>query len=302
VEHEGDSENDYLFAGEQFDEALGQYYLRQRYYDAATGRFTRRDTWEGRLHEPITLNKYLYAAANPVYYIDPSGLAPLAEINARFALENILTSLVFSVPSRTFEAAQNLASGAKLAQVAQNFAYSVAFDVGVGLGVGVTFAGLQRATSFFRVRLAGQSTIRSVRAARAPNSLWNIASPTERGRQIERMVLGRPASLEHVSNFPVIDDFTNGVATSIKSLDLTLSTYLKPSSLTRTLDNYAKKLANFQGKRWGGEIVENPSKRVLLLAMEEGVMTRTQTQAMTQFLKEAAQKYPNINIVITMIR
>jgi len=64
VEHEGSSENDYLFAGEQFDEGLGQYYLRQRYYDTTTGRFTRRDTWEGNRTNPITLNKYLYAHGN----------------------------------------------------------------------------------------------------------------------------------------------------------------------------------------------------------------------------------------------
>jgi len=58
VERVGNSENDYLFAGEQFDEGLGQYYLRQRYYDATTGRFTRRDTYEGRLEESISLHKY----------------------------------------------------------------------------------------------------------------------------------------------------------------------------------------------------------------------------------------------------
>ncbi|MBP0042422.1 MAG: hypothetical protein J7545_10670, partial [Roseofilum sp. SBFL] len=59
------------------DEGLGQYYLRQRYYDASTGRFTRRDTYEGRLNEPITLNKYLYANGNPVSYVDPSGFYSL---------------------------------------------------------------------------------------------------------------------------------------------------------------------------------------------------------------------------------
>ena len=92
VEHEGSSENDYLFAGEQFDEGLGQYYLRQRYYDTTTGRFTRRDTWEGRLHEPITLNKYLYANGNPVRYIDPSGLYATT-LGAYFAIEAVLLAI-----------------------------------------------------------------------------------------------------------------------------------------------------------------------------------------------------------------
>ncbi|MBP0011370.1 RHS repeat-associated core domain-containing protein [Roseofilum sp. Belize Diploria] len=92
VEHEGSSENNYLFAGEQFDEALGQYYLRQRYYDASTGRFTRRDTWEGDRSNPITLNKYLYANGNPVSYIDPSGLYATT-LGAYFAIKAVLLAI-----------------------------------------------------------------------------------------------------------------------------------------------------------------------------------------------------------------
>jgi len=103
LEHEGSSENDYLFAGEQFDEALGQYYLRQRYYDPATGRFTRRDTWEGDRTNPITLNKYLYANGNPVSYIDPSGLAAasIQELTVTIALLATLAALYYSQVSIT---------------------------------------------------------------------------------------------------------------------------------------------------------------------------------------------------------
>lgn len=71
----GNTENNYLFAGEQFDKNLGDYYLRARYYDTDTGRFTRRDTWEGNINDPISLHKYLYTNGNPVNQIDPSGLA-----------------------------------------------------------------------------------------------------------------------------------------------------------------------------------------------------------------------------------
>jgi len=40
----GATQNDYLFTGEQFDQALEQQYLRARYYDPAIGRFTQQDT------------------------------------------------------------------------------------------------------------------------------------------------------------------------------------------------------------------------------------------------------------------
>jgi RHS repeat-associated protein len=69
----GNTENIYLFTGEQFDANLGEYYLRQRYYDANVGRFTRRDGYEGNQNAPISLHKYLYAHGNPLSYIDPSG-------------------------------------------------------------------------------------------------------------------------------------------------------------------------------------------------------------------------------------
>lgn len=69
----GLTENDYLYTGEQFDEGLGQHYLRARYYDQGFGLFTSTDTWMGRIQDPVTLNKYLYAANDPIIYIDPTG-------------------------------------------------------------------------------------------------------------------------------------------------------------------------------------------------------------------------------------
>ncbi|NEO88672.1 MAG: RHS repeat-associated core domain-containing protein, partial [Spirulina sp. SIO3F2] len=90
----GELATDYLFAGEQFDEALGDYYLRQRFYDPSIGRFTRRDTYEGRLNEPITLNKFVYGHSNPVSYVDPSGLAAsLSETSAAGYLGIILQQI-----------------------------------------------------------------------------------------------------------------------------------------------------------------------------------------------------------------
>ncbi len=90
VDSSGESENDYLFAGEQFDGGLGQYYLRQRYYDAGVGRFTRRDTYSGSISEPITLHKYIYTHANPVNGIDPTGLFTIAQQAATLVTLNIL--------------------------------------------------------------------------------------------------------------------------------------------------------------------------------------------------------------------
>ena len=87
----GGVENKYLFAGEQFDEGLGDYYNRARYYDADTGRFTRRDDYEGRINEPLTLHKYIYTEDNPVNFTDPSGF--FASLNEVSASQNISDTL-----------------------------------------------------------------------------------------------------------------------------------------------------------------------------------------------------------------
>ncbi|NEQ99517.1 MAG: hypothetical protein F6K30_22905 [Cyanothece sp. SIO2G6] len=93
IESSGDSENSYRFAGEQFDEDLGDYYLRDRFYDQGSGRFLRRDVYEGRHQEPLTLHKYLYAHGNPSNNIDPTGFFTVAEINAANSVRDILAGM-----------------------------------------------------------------------------------------------------------------------------------------------------------------------------------------------------------------
>jgi RHS repeat-associated protein len=74
----GDANNKYQYAGEQLDAALGDYYLRQRFYDTSSGRFGRMDTYEGRQHKPLTLHKYIYAQNNSINGTDPTGLYTLS--------------------------------------------------------------------------------------------------------------------------------------------------------------------------------------------------------------------------------
>ena len=60
--------NRFLYAGEQYDETSGLYYLRARHYDVRAGRFTQEDTYlgDGR-------NLYAYVRSNPLKYVDPTG-------------------------------------------------------------------------------------------------------------------------------------------------------------------------------------------------------------------------------------
>ncbi len=91
----GDTDNSYLYAGEQRDINLGLDYLRARYLDVDTGRFVSRDTFEGFQRTPVTLHKYLYANMNPVNLIDPSG--QVASLELLIVISTIGTSIASSI-------------------------------------------------------------------------------------------------------------------------------------------------------------------------------------------------------------
>ncbi len=61
-------ENRFRYTGEQYDSLTGQYYLKARFYNPVTARFTQEDTYYGD-----GLNLYAYCHNNPVSYTDPTG-------------------------------------------------------------------------------------------------------------------------------------------------------------------------------------------------------------------------------------
>jgi RHS repeat-associated protein len=76
VNQTGSTPNNYLFAGEQYNGALGLYYNRARYLNTTTARFWTMDTYEGDPKSPLSLHKYLYATDDSVDLSDPTGRTP----------------------------------------------------------------------------------------------------------------------------------------------------------------------------------------------------------------------------------
>ncbi len=93
LKKEGDTENDFLYTGEQYNANTGLYYLRARYMDPSTGTFISMDSYQGSLYDPVSLHKYLYANANPVMYTDPSGYFSLAECSIASSIQSTLNSM-----------------------------------------------------------------------------------------------------------------------------------------------------------------------------------------------------------------
>ena len=65
-------DNHFTYFGQTYDETTGLYYLRARYYDPTTGRFTQQDPAEDGY------NWYIYGNQNPVMFADFSGKSALA--------------------------------------------------------------------------------------------------------------------------------------------------------------------------------------------------------------------------------
>ena len=97
INRTGTTDNNYLYAGEQFDADLGFYYNRARYLNTDSGRFISQDNYEGSSNDPKSLHKYLYAGNNPVDRIDPSGNLSIAEFGVYAAIQ--LTINAIAVPA-----------------------------------------------------------------------------------------------------------------------------------------------------------------------------------------------------------
>lgn len=73
-------------------------------------------------------------------------------------------------------------------------------------------------------------------------------------------------------NFPVIDAFYNGVATSVKTLNVFAKQYIKDGAVGKQLTKYVDDLAKFEGRSWGGQTVKGSeiSKKVLEVGIPKG--------------------------------
>ncbi|MCX7747309.1 MAG: S8 family serine peptidase [Clostridia bacterium] len=71
----GTVSNPIRYAGYQYDEETGLYYLNARFYDPKVARFLQEDTYTGDPNDPLSLNLYTYCHNEPMMYTDPTGHA-----------------------------------------------------------------------------------------------------------------------------------------------------------------------------------------------------------------------------------
>lgn len=117
-------------------------------------------------------------------------------------------------------------------------------------------------------------------------SIWQQGS-VPRGRDYEILNAANIAG-----NFPVIDDFRNGVATSYKTIDLGGTSRQSSKQVADAINKYVDSLNGFVGRSWGGYTV-SPGRirsRVLDVGIPQGIANSEQIQGLRQVVAYARSK------------
>ena len=129
-------------------------------------------------------------------------------------------------------------------------------------------------------------------------SLWKMENASERGFRIEKILGGNLPD-----GFKTFDRFVGGVASSIKSLDLTAKSYNKGTGLFSTLKKYINEAANFTNytmRDESGALVSLSSSqittRTVELAIQPGKATLKQWEQIADAMKYGQDNGVRVNI------
>jgi hypothetical protein len=138
--------------------------------------------------------------------------------------------------------------------------------------------------------------LRSCRGRRS-NSGSQLPAWAARGRYFE-VRLGRTLH----PNFPTIDKFSDGVATSIKSIDLNAATYQDATHLAYRVRQYINDVSEFDGATWANYEVNSSEikRRAVSLAIPKGSMTTAQREELDSLRLWARMKNDKpVDLMIT---
>jgi hypothetical protein len=141
---------------------------------------------------------------------------------------------------------------------------------------------------------AGEATMRILLGALVlrGRGVWDLG-PGQRGVSIEKR-LGQNLP----QNYPVLDKFKDGVATSIKSLDLAAESYQDAKTLEQVGRDYVNKIADFKGRKWAGAEVKSKDiqSRVLEIAVPPGA-TAAQRKALQEIIDHGIENNVLVKII-----
>ncbi|HEX3936260.1 MAG TPA: hypothetical protein VHX43_02050 [Xanthobacteraceae bacterium] len=146
------------------------------------------------------------------------------------------------------------------------------------------------------VVLAGAGLVAGGAAADEPSPVWQLGW-AKRG-QIINEKFGDPA---FPGNYPVIDKIPDGIATSVKSIDLQAATYQNNISLANRLLQYVEGVRDFDGVVWSNLDIQASqiTGRAVQLIVPKGSMTAAQRAIIDQVRDIAKRSNRPVDIIVT---
>ena len=101
----------------------------------------------------------------------------------------------------------------------------------------------------------------------------------------------------HAVTYLGIDAFYQGVATSVKTMNIFAKKYVTKGGVAKQLTKYVDDLANFNGRTWGGQTVEGSeiTKKVLEVGIPKGASEKIIEQ-ITKVTEYAKTKGVELNV------
>ncbi len=317
-EHKNSNNSPYKFNGKELDEESGLYYYGARYYSSRENLWISVDPpiydgtflagqHNGGIFNSFNHNSYMYCYQNPINLFDPNGKQSYFMNSRGFWIEgdskfgeyigNVkpetdrymeLTKIKGALYHKNTNAwLVGLWNDTFDTDFVSKKAYSLEEETlndGIRMGAEFAIGGM-----LFKAvgGIAGQLL------KRAGGSLWGVG--IARGFVYERM-LGLKGLMK-TSNFPVIDAFFGGTATSVKTMLLGTETYLGKNAVFNTLKGYINKLKNFKGASHGGEeVLEGQiKKRVLEVGIPKGA-TKAQLEQITKAVQYGKDAGIQVNV------
>ncbi len=239
----GDVHTDHLFTGQKQD-GTGLLYYRARYYDKLLGTFISPDPLIPDATNVFAYNRYIYTLGNPLKYTDPTGhQASCMLVDNSIACSdgvpgistvNIDPDAAVSASGGDPKSFYTLMGGLFVGSIAAPFAAMAAPAILPSTTTATTAACGD-----------GDCTNEIDVSSRIGQNVWQM-DKFARGRIIEDH-LGRSVTLSR--NFPVVDRWKDGVATSIKSINLNATTYQNAARLRYQVTQYVVDMAKYSGQR-----------------------------------------------------